>query len=151
MRTVRRAVFFSLFVFSLGITTNAQQKKTTGKASPNSASILRGKQVYQEACLTCHQADGNGVPMMNPPITKTKWVLGDKKQLITIVLKGMDEVIEIDGQEYHNTMPGHMHLTDQQVADVLTYIRTNFGNKASAVSVNEVKLVRKNLDKLSKS
>jgi mono/diheme cytochrome c family protein len=151
MRTFFRASIFIGLLFSLAIETNAQQKKPNGKATISKASVERGKAVYAEACLTCHQADGSGVPMMNPPLTKTKWVLGDKKQLITIVLKGMDEVIEIDGQEYHNTMPGHMHLTDQQVADVLTYIRNNFGNKASGVSVNEVKSVRKNLDKLSKS
>jgi len=79
---------------------------------------------------------------MNPPLIKTKWVLGDKKPLITLMIKGMNEPIEIDDEEYHNPMPPHANLTDQQLADVLTFVRNNFGNKASAVSPGEVKNVR---------
>jgi mono/diheme cytochrome c family protein len=86
--------------------------------------------------------DGGGVPRMNPPLIKTKYVLGDKKQLITILLKGLNEPLEIDDDEFHNPMPPQPQLTDQQIADVLTFVRNNFGNKASAVSTTEVKNVR---------
>ena len=79
---------------------------------------------------------------MNPPLIKTKWVLGDKKQLITVLLKGMNDPIEIEDEEYHNPMPPHSQLSDQQIADVLTYVRNSFGNKASMVTPNEVKGVR---------
>jgi mono/diheme cytochrome c family protein len=101
-----------------------------------------GRNVYETTCLPCHQADGSGVPGLNPPLKKTKWVLGDKKELIDIVLKGLDKEIEIDGEYYANPMPAQSHLTDQQIADVLTYIRSNFGNKASAVTPAEVKKQR---------
>lgn len=106
------------------------------------ASVLRGKKVYESTCLACHQPDGSGVPRMNPPLIKTKNVLGNKSKLIRTILMGLDEEIEINGEVYYNPMPSQPHLTDQEVADVLTYIRNSFGNKASMVTVAEVKAVR---------
>lgn len=104
----------------------------------------RGKKVYENLCIACHQLDGGGVPNMNPTLIKTKWVLGDKKALIKIVLKGLKGgEIEIDGDTFSNIMPPQQAtLTDQQIADVLTYVRNSFGNKASGVTVTEVKGVR---------
>jgi mono/diheme cytochrome c family protein len=110
-----------------------------------SASIDRGKVVYATRCLSCHQVDGGGVQNMNPPLIKTKWVLGDKSQLIQIVLKGLNSGVVIDDIEYHNVMASHKDLTDQQIADVLTYIRNSFGNKARAVTEAEVKAERSKL------
>lgn len=107
------------------------------------ASIERGKKVYEMSCLACHQANGSGVPGMNPPLKQTEWVLGDKQRLINIVLKGMDEEIEVNGEMYNNIMPPQSHLKDQQIADVLTYVRNSFGNKAGAVTEAEVKKLRK--------
>jgi mono/diheme cytochrome c family protein len=105
------------------------------------ASITRGKQVYLEQCLACHQADGSGVPNMNPPLIKTKYVLGDKAALIKIVLNGMKET-KIGDDEYTGVMAPHPDLSDEQIADVLTFVRNNFGNKASAVTAAQVKTVR---------
>jgi mono/diheme cytochrome c family protein len=109
------------------------------------ATIQRGKKVFDITCLACHQADGGGVPRMNPPLVKTRWVLGNKKELITIVLNGLPGgAIEIDGDDFHNNMPAQATaLTNQQIADVLTYVRNSFGNKASAVTAAEVAAVRK--------
>ncbi len=106
-----------------------------------------GRKVYETYCLVCHQQDGTGVPRMNPPLTKTSYVLGDKKKLIGIVLKGMDEQVEIDGNFYTNVMAPHDFLSDQEVADVLTYVRNSFGNKASIVTAAEVKAARATLKK----
>jgi mono/diheme cytochrome c family protein len=101
-----------------------------------------GKAIYDTYCLTCHQADGKGVPGMNPPIVKTDWVLGDKTKLINVLLKGIKTPLVINGETYHNPMPSHAFLTDAEIANVLTYIRSNFGNKATAVTADEVKTVR---------
>lgn len=106
------------------------------------ASLVRGKQVYLEQCLACHQADAGGVQNMNPPLIKTKWVLGDKTTLVQVVLKGMTGPVDIDGDTYQNVMAPHSDLTDRQIADVLTYVRNNFGNKASRVTAAEVKAIR---------
>ena len=106
------------------------------------ASIKRGEAVYKVTCNACHQRDGGGVPRLNPPLIKTQYVLGDQARLTRIVLKGLNETIEIDGEEYSNAMPAFPQLSDQQIADGLTYVRNSFGNKASAVTPAFVKSVR---------
>ncbi len=102
-----------------------------------------GKDVYTKYCLTCHQQDGKGVPKLNPPLINTSYVNGDKKTLITWVLKGSgDEKVPIDGIYYNNNMPPQAALKDDELAKVLTYIRSSFGNKATPVSATDVKTVR---------
>lgn len=112
--------------------------------TPLKAAMTRGEVVYKKTCLACHQADGLGVPRMNPPLVKTKWILGDKKALAKIVLFGLKGgEIEIDGDEFHNPMPPQDGvLTDQQIADALTYVRNSFGNKASMVTLADMKAAR---------
>lgn len=116
--------------------------KTSPLQDGMKASMERGKKVYDNTCLACHQVNGSGVPGMNPPIKKTKWVLGDKKTLINVILKGMDEEIVVNDETYTNVMPAFANLTDQEIADVLTYVRNSFGNKASQVTEAEVKKLR---------
>jgi mono/diheme cytochrome c family protein len=119
---------------------------TSARISPSQdklkASIERGKTVYENTCLACHQINGSGVPGMNPPLKKTKWVVGDKKTLINVILKGLDQEIVVDDETYTNVMPAFANLSDQEIADVLTYIRNSFGNKASQVTEAEVKKLR---------
>ena len=126
-----------------------QQKKPAKKSSSQSpvsaAEMKRGKVVYENYCLTCHQADGTGVPRMNPPLAKTEWVTGDRKRLINVVLKGLDEEIEIEGEYFSNPMPAHAHLNNQQIADVLTFIRNSFGNRSGRITVAEVSAERKKI------
>lgn len=134
-----KKIFSSIFLIALVLVVFAfQTKKQTGIGNTE-----RGKKVYAKECITCHQADGGGVPRLNPPLSECSWVVGDKKRIIAIVLNGMTDRVEIDGEYYSNSMASHKHLSDQQIADVLTYIRTNFGNKACAVTAQEVAAVRK--------
>jgi mono/diheme cytochrome c family protein len=106
------------------------------------SSLTRGKIVYDQYCLACHQVDGSGVPMLAPKLAKTSFVLGDKSRLITIVLKGLKDT-EVDGETFDNPMPPFDYLTDDEVANVLTYVRNNFTNTASAVKPEEVAPIRK--------
>jgi mono/diheme cytochrome c family protein len=106
------------------------------------ASVQRGKKVYETYCLSCHLPDGKGMPGMNPPLIKTKQVLGNKTQLINIILIGLDEEMVINGETYFNPMPSQPHLKDQEIAEVLTYVRNSFGNKATMVTAAEVKSAR---------
>lgn len=129
----------------------AQQKKPAtnkpaGKPAATTTTIpaarlAAGKAVYVQNCLTCHMADGGGVEGMNPPLIKTSYVLGSKYRLASIVLKGMQDQ-DIDGEPYRNVMPPQSQLSDQQIADVLTYVRNSFGNKAPAVQPGDVKAAR---------
>ena len=121
----------------------AQTKKPAAKPAtkPAAATKSEGQLIYEQNCLTCHQANGSGVPNLNPPLRGTDWVLGDKTRLINVLLKGLQGQ-EIEGDMYDNAMPAHDFLNDTQIADVLTYIRSNFGNKAEAVTADEVKALR---------
>lgn len=106
------------------------------------ASMARGEILYKQICATCHQTDGSGVPRMNPPLIKTTYVLGDKTKLIKVLLLGLNEDVEIDGEYYSNPMPSQAALKDQEIADVLTFVRNSFGNKAAAITPAQVKAVR---------
>ncbi len=116
--------------------------RTQAAGGPAPALLAQGKKVYTQYCLTCHQADGGGVQNMNPPLSQTSYVLGDKARLAGIILHGFSENVEIKGETYTNVMPAHDFLTDAQIASLLTYVRHSFGNKASAVGTAEVQAVR---------
>ena len=142
MKTIYSISILLLTVFSaksFGQTTKPAAKKTVATLS---SQVAAGKKVYLARCLACHQVDGLGVQNMNPPLVGTTYVLGDKSRLIKIVLNGFNERVEIEGDIYNNPMPGQSNLTDQEIADVLTYVRNSFGNKASAINASEVKKVR---------
>ena len=141
MRLLKYSLF-SLFVIALS-SASAQVKHITRTSNKiPAATMQQGLLVYKKVCLACHMADGLGVSHMNPPIVKTTYILGDKATLIKIVLNGFKEDVEINGQTYSNNMTPHADLKDEEIAGVLTYVRNSFGNKASAVSVAQVKLVR---------
>ena len=105
-------------------------------------SIANGKKIYEKNCLSCHQADGGGVPKMNPPLIHASFVSGDKNKLIQWVLSGSVEKVPIDGKYYSNNMPAQVGLKDQEIADVLTYLRNNFKNKGSVITAADVKKTR---------
>lgn len=121
----------------------AQAKPAVKQAGASAtATIARGKLLYKQYCMSCHQENGTGVPRMNPPLVKTEYVLGDKTRLIGILLNGLNEDVEIDGEYYSNPMPSQAALKDQEIADILSYVRNSFGNKASTVTAAEVTAVR---------
>lgn len=108
--------------------------------------LLAGKAIYDNYCLPCHMSNGLGAPGMNPPLAGTEWVLGDKDRLIKVVLQGLTEPVEIKGEIYQNVMASHSFLSDQHVADVLTFVRQSFGNDASEIKPEEVAKVRSSID-----
>lgn len=131
---------FTLFVLSSAV---AQTKKVAAKPIASSTAVLqRGKLLYTANCLPCHQEDGSGVPHLNPPLTPNDWVAGSKPRLIRLVLDGSQGQVEIEGDRWSNSMPANQHLSDGQIADVLTYVRQSFGNKSGAISPAEVKKER---------
>jgi mono/diheme cytochrome c family protein len=113
--------------------------------SPFRVSMDSGKVVYSNQCLSCHQTNGMGIPGVNPPLNG-KGVMGDKTKLISIIIKGQDTREEVSGIKYQHPMPANSIIKDQEIADVLTYIRNSFGNKASSIKVTDVKSARKKLN-----
>lgn len=100
------------------------------------ASINRGKPVYMQTCMACHQATGLGVPGAFPPLAGVEWVTGDARRLIAITLKGISGPMTVDGKTYVAGMvsPALTFPTlkdDKNLADVLNYVRNSFGNKVA--------------------
>lgn len=131
-----------LIFFTEAKSDNTYHKELINAVSDSAASFSRGKLLYKTYCISCHQFDGGGVENMNPPLIQTAYVLGNKVRLINIVLKGFNKRVDIGGDSYSNNMPPLNYLTNQQIADVLTYVRNDFGNKASAIKLAEVKSTR---------
>lgn len=104
--------------------------------------IAAGEKLYNLYCSTCHLNDGNGDGNRYPPIAGSEWVSGNPRKLIELVLKGMSGPITVKGKPFNGVMPPHDFLTDEQVAQILTYIRSEFKNNASPISPNFVKAVR---------
>jgi mono/diheme cytochrome c family protein len=155
-KTIKVLVFSVLLIFSI---TSCQNKDGNKKVEPvntdqlakeinknlpekSAEKVHPGKAVYTQYCLTCHQSDGSGVPNMHPPLGPGSWIEKEPAELVAIMMKGLSGKIEVNGEEYKNFMPSHANLTDQEISDVLTYIRTSFGNNLSPVSADLVKKVR---------
>ncbi len=141
---MRISFLLVLLISAVSLACSKKEKPAEEDASidPGKAeSFTRGELVYIKYCIACHMADGGGAPPMNPPLAQTSFVLGHKEILIPIILNGMSQQ-EVDGEKYHNVMPALDYLTDEQIGDVLTYVRNSFGNKESVVTPNEVTLLR---------
>ena len=108
-------------------------------------SMDSGKVIYSNQCLSCHQANGMGIPGTYPPLN-VKGVTGDKTKLIGILINSQKTSEEVNGKIYRHSMPANSMTNDQEIADVLTYIRNSFDNKASSVKLTDVKSARKKLD-----
>lgn len=110
------------------------------------AELIAGAKIYGRNCATCHQYRGEGKPGRYPPLANSPWLLEDKETPIRIVLLGLEGPIEAQGQVYDGVMPNMgVTLTDKDVAQVLTYVRTSFGNDAEPITEEEVAKVRASL------
>jgi len=118
---------------------NVSKTTTKAKLLPY---IAEGKKVYRQVCLTCHQANGGGVPGLNPPLIKTDYVLGDKNSLLEIIIKGSEAGLARNKSDYANVMQGYGMLGDEEIANVASYIRNSFGNKAEPITAREVAAFR---------
>ena len=107
-------------------------------------SIKRGKEVYTLYCQSCHMEDGKGTPDINPPVAKADYVKKPAKTLIGVVLDGQSGEVVVNGKKYNAIMAPQPYLTDEQIADVLNYIRNSWGNKISGtITPAAVKALRK--------
>lgn len=103
---------------------------------------IPGKRLYNTYCGSCHQRDGKGDGQRFPPLAGSEWVTGDKDKLIRMVLNGVSGPMTVNGVSYNNVMPGFGFLRDEDVAELLTLIRTEFGNQSSPVTQEEVAKAR---------
>jgi Cytochrome c, mono- and diheme variants len=105
-----------------------------------------GAKLYSAHCQSCHQANGQGIPGVFPPLTHLDKVVqakGGREYLIRVVLYGLQGPLTVEGKTYNGVMPPFRQLKDQQVADVLNYILTTFAkSKAKPTTAAEVKAAR---------
>ena len=96
-------------------------------------SIERGKEGYTTYCQNCHQADGKGTPGAFPPLAKSDFLKKPVKAMIDNVLLGQNGETTVNAQKYNGVMPAQNYLTDDQIADILNYVRNSWGNKSAVV------------------
>lgn len=128
--------------------------KKGGGQGPGSQTVAelspadRGKKIFSANCAVCHQPNGLGAASQGyPPLAGSEWVTGGTKRLAMIVLKGLQGPITVKGQSYGTAVmqPWDKTLSDAKIADVLTYIRQDWGNKAGPVSAAQITALRKEL------
>ncbi len=107
--------------------------------------IKRAELVYNRTCAACHQPDGKGTPGVFPPLDGSEWVINDVGVPIKVVLKGLQGPVTVKGTTYVNAMPAHVDLSDQEIADVLTYVRQSWSNDAPPVKPEQVQGFRASL------
>lgn len=111
--------------------------------TPVQAAPAPGAAVYSQYCAICHQADGKGTPSVFPPLAGSPVVTGDPHYLARLVLYGLQGRIVVGGQTYSGNMAGQAkNMSDAQIAQVLTYIRSTWGNNAEPVDEDVVKTER---------
>ncbi len=126
---------------------NGLAERATGGAivaAPPQDPMVLGKEVFG-ACMQCHQENGQGVAGTYPPLAGSEYVLGDKRRLAAIVLKGLSGPFLVNGKTYASQMPAWEIREDEEIAAVLTYIRASWGNKADPVTTDFITKLRKEI------
>ena len=126
----------------LGVVAVKALSGQTAQGFDLSASIARGKIVYNSQCVVCHQEKGEGVKDVYPPLAKSDYLMADKARSIAIVVNGASGEITVNGVKYDGEMLS-ADLRDQEVSDALNYVRNSWGNKGDAVKPEEITPLRK--------
>ncbi len=103
---------------------------------------LSDSTIYMTYCLPCHQDKGQGEEGRYPPLAGSEWVNGDNNKLIHVILFGLQGQIQVNNKTYNQIMPAHSFLSDQQLAQVVNFIKNSFGKKGTKVTDAQVNTVR---------
>ncbi|WP_242928920.1 copper-containing nitrite reductase [Pontibacter vulgaris] len=124
-----------------GSTVQEMPQSATPKAMVASNKNMRielGKTLYAQNCQACHQAEGQGMKGAFPPLAKSDFLNSDLNRAIGVVAHGLEGQIKVNGEVYNSTMP-KLKLTDEEIANVITYVVNNWGNKGGEVTLDQVK------------
>lgn len=134
---------YSIRFDPLVVNEHAKREKVDASKGPALSRAQLGKRVYTSTCATCHQANGMGVPGQYPPLAGSEWVAGNEERIIRIVINGLSGPIKVAGHDFNNVMaPLGAVLRDEQIANVLSYVRAEWGNTAPEVQPETVSKVR---------
>ena len=129
---------------------NATEKEAI-KSDPRIAGLTKeiqiekGKQVFMQTCFVCHQPNGEGIPNQIPPLAKSDFLMADKERSVRAVLQGLTGEIVVNDKKFNGIMVPLNNLSDEEIANALTFVRNSFGNSGEAVSPDEVRKVRSEL------
>jgi nitrite reductase (NO-forming) len=127
---------------NLAAVTAAAQAATTGALTVEEQ-IKAGQALFAGTCSTCHQSNGAGLPGVFPPLAKSDWLAANPKRAIDVVLGGLTGPIKVNGSDYNSVMPPMSQLTDDEVANILTYVTGSWGNGGGKITKAEVAERRK--------
>ncbi len=141
-----------LIIGLLSCKSNAEKEETNYTIPPEekaqaqdktSESYKRGKDVFNDFCVTCHLSNGKGVPGNFPPLDGSDWLTKKRTESIHAIKYGLSGPIKVNGEEYNSVMV-QMGLSDQEVADVMNYINNSWSNAIKEpVTLEEVQAVTK--------
>ena len=157
-RIIRDSVFYNqeliqrIRKLSLALNWTGKPAKVVERSKNKSVAIdpevyLSGRQQYVNICAGCHGNDGKGIERFAPPLRNSEWVLGSEKRLALILTHGMQGPVTVAGKEYDMPaimpeMPSFSNLDGEKMASIMTYIRNEWGHKASPVDPSSVGMYR---------
>jgi nitrite reductase (NO-forming) len=121
---------------------NSAASGATSKPQPllpaTDKQMKRGKKLYAAECAACHQPDGTGVAGEVPPLAGSDFLAKGSEHAIGVVLHGLKGTLKVHGRTYHSAMPTRFHLSNEQIADVLTYVYNSWGNPGGRIKASDV-------------
>jgi nitrite reductase (NO-forming) len=100
--------------------------------------IAAGELLFKGTCSVCHQPTGQGIPSVFPPLAKSDFLMADKHRSVEIVLKGLNGSVTVNGKQFNSVMPPMSQIRDDEIANILTFVRNSWGNQGEAVTAEEV-------------
>jgi len=148
-RTPSPTLVAGAFFLLTSCTGDSKPAATADSAAPVAAALEsaadRGKTTYGQICASCHFATGVGQEGTYPPLKNSPWLNGDPSVPISIVISGLQGEIMVEGKSYNGAMQPWGMLSDEDVANVLTYARSQWGNTGGPVTPEQVKIVREKI------
>ena len=132
-----------IFVQEAGGDVSLGDRRDVATLAAPPAGAVNGAQIFAANCAACHQATGKGLPGVFPPLAGSPWVTGDPQTVSQIVLHGMNGEIEVQGTKYKGAMPAFAEqLSDAEMAAVLSYVRSAWGNAGAPIEAEAVNTSR---------
>ncbi len=104
--------------------------------------IEAGRVLFAGTCSACHQANGGGLEGVFPPLAKSDWIAKDRKRVPTVILQGLSGKVTVNGHDYNSVMPPMSQLTDDEVANISTFVLNSWGNGGGRVTKAEASAIR---------
>ncbi len=127
---------------NLAAVTVAAAAATTGALTADEQ-VKAGQVLFAGTCSTCHQGNGEGMAGVFPPLAKSDYLAADPKRIVGIMLHGLTGAVTVNGKEFNSVMPPMSQLTDDEVANIGTYVLNSWGNPGGRITKDEVAAVRK--------